>query len=264
MKSVTDSSIKTEVLAHRGDSVKFPENTMPAFKSAVDMQVDRIETDVHLTSDGKIVIWHDNTMERMTGDKRQISELSWKEMKEIDAGTLFTINNGKSFPFKGKKITPILLETLLKEFPDMRFNIDLKDNNLILAEKYGTLLKELKCTTRVVTASFNSRVLKHFRKLFPDALTSCTSLEVLKLLLLYRTGLLIIPFSYKGKILQVPEYSGKIKILSKGFIKYLHKRGFKVQVWTINQESEMKRFIQMGVDGIFTDKPELLIGINGT
>jgi len=249
------------VLAHRGDSLRFPENTMPAFKSAVEMKVDVIETDVHLSKDGKVVIWHEETLERISGDRRKITQLTWNEIQQIDAGALFSPDKGKTFPFKEKGITPVLLKTILNEFPNTKFNIDLKDNNLLLAEKYGQLLIELKCENRVVTASFNNKVLKHFRKLIPNATTSCTSIEVIKLLLLYKSGFLNIPFKYKNRILQVPEYQGKIKVLSKGFIKFLHKRGFKVHIWTINDKSEMKRLLKMGVDGIFTDNPLLLLDV---
>jgi glycerophosphoryl diester phosphodiesterase len=249
------------VLAHRGDSARFPENTMPAFRSAVEMKVDLIETDVHLSSDGEVIIWHDDTLERMSGDPREISQMTWEEIQQVNAGSLFTADNGKTYPFKDKNITPVLLKDILKEFPLMRFNVDLKDDNLKLAEKHSEILKNLNCTERVVTASFHKKVLHHFRRLHPAAITSCTSMEVFRLILLHRSGVLTIPFPYKKKILQVPEYSGKLKVLSPGFIKYLHKRGFKVQVWTINESSEMIRFLEMGVDGIFTDKPALLMEV---
>jgi len=249
------------VLAHRGDSARFPENTMPAFKSAVEMKVDLIETDVHLSADGRVIIWHDDTLERMSGDPREISQMTWEEIQLVNAGSLFTADDGKTFPYRNKNIKPVLLKDLLLEFPLMKFNVDLKDDNIRLAEKYCEILNDLNCTDRVITASFHKNVLLHFRKLIPGALTSCTSGEVLRLILLYRTGILSLPFRYSKKILQVPEYSGKLKILNRRFIKILHKRGFKVQVWTVNESSEMIRFLEMGIDGIFTDKPALLMEV---
>jgi glycerophosphoryl diester phosphodiesterase len=247
------------VLAHRGDSARYPENTMPAFDSAVEMKVDVIETDVHLTADGKVVIWHDDTLERMSGDSRRINSMSWQEIKKVNAGTLFTKDGGKTFPFKDKNIHPVLIRDLLCKYPHMKFNVDLKDKDLLLAEKFAEILKELDCSRRVITASFHKNVLVYFRKLLPESLTSCTSNEVMRLILLYRSGILTIPFPYKKRILQVPEYSNNTKVLSKRFIKYLHKRQFKVQVWTVNNIRDMNRLLDMGVDGIFTDKPELLM-----
>ncbi|MBI9098807.1 MAG: glycerophosphodiester phosphodiesterase [Spirochaetaceae bacterium] len=249
---------KPVVLAHRGDSARYPENTMPAFESAVKMKVDVIETDVHLTADEQVIIWHDETLERMSGDPRCISQLTWSEIQKVNAGSFFSTDGGKTFPFKDKNITPVLLEELIQKFPRMRFNVDLKDNNLLLTEKYAEILEKNNCQSRVVTASFHKKVLHYFRKLLPEAMTSCTSFEVMRLILLFRSGLLALPFPYKKRILQVPEYSGKIKVLSHGFIKYLHKRGLKVQVWTVNDYDEMNRFLDMGVDGIFTDRPALL------
>lgn len=250
---------ETIVLAHRGDSARFPENTMPAFRSAVNMQVHLIETDVHLTADGQVVIWHDDTLERMSGDPRRLTQLTWKEIRKVDAGALFTDDGGRTYPFKGQKISPMLLKELLTEFPHMRFNIDLKDKTLKLAEAYSLILKNLNCIDRVVTASFHNSVLQHFRNIIPEALTSATSYEVLKLLLFYRSGLSAHPLSHTKRILQVPEYSGIIKIVTPGFVKYLHKRGYKIQVWTVNETDDMNRLLNMGVDGLFTDTPALLL-----
>ena len=249
------------VLAHRGDSARYPENTMPAFKSAVDMKVHVIETDVHLTADGEVVIWHDDTLMRMSGDPRRISQLTWEEIRGIDAGSQFSLDGGKSFPFRGKNISPVRIRDVLSEFPGTKFNIDLKDNKLELAERFGHILMELNCRERVVTASFHKEVLYHFRKVLPEALTSCSPIEILRLLLLYRSGILTLPLTYKKKILQVPEYSGKLKVITAGFVKYLHRRGFKIQVWTVNDVSEMNRFLDMGIDGLFTDRPALLIDL---
>nr|WP_281389028.1 glycerophosphodiester phosphodiesterase [Spirochaeta isovalerica] len=246
-------------MAHRGDSVRYPENTMPAFESAVAMGVDVIETDVHLTKDGEVVIWHDDSLERMSGDPRKITDMNWNEVQEINAAYQFTPDKGKTFPYRESPIPPVLLKDLLSRFPEMRFNVDLKDKKKELAEQHGKILVETEALSRVVTASFHGNVLAHFRKRFPRALTSCTSLEVIKFLVLYHTRLLYFPLPCKMKVLQVPEISGKITVLTHGFISALHKRGLKVQVWTVNEQDEMRRFLKMGVDGIFTDRPALLL-----
>lgn len=250
---------ETVVLAHRGDSASFPENTLPAFESAVRMGVHVIETDVHLTSDREVVIWHDNTMERMTGDKRLINEMSWKEISQINGGYCFTRDGGKTYPYRENPIRPILLKELLSRFPQMRFNVDLKDNAPALAEGYAKILKDLSCINRVITASFHSKLLEYYRTLIPQGLTSCTSGEVLKLLFIYHTGTSFFHNPKRLGIIQIPEYSGRVKILTPRFIRFLHRNGYIVQVWTINDESEMYRFLQMGVDGIFTDRPALLM-----
>lgn len=247
------------VLAHRGDSGSFPENTMPAFESAERMGVHVIETDVHLSSDGEVVIWHDESLERISGDKRLISEMSWDEISRVNAGYHFTIDQGRTYPYRDHPVRPVLLKELLDRFPHMRFNVDLKDRQYLLVEAYAKILKDLNSVNRVITASFHRSVLEHYRKLVPSGHTSCTTREVLKLLLLFRTGIQL-PSSRKGStIAQVPEYIGKIKILTPRFVRFLHRNGFKVQVWTVNDEKDMCRFLRMGVDGIFTDNPALLM-----
>lgn len=249
------------VLAHRGDSAGYPENTMPAFDSAVSMGVDVIETDVHLTVDGEIVIWHDDTMEIMSGDKRKLTEMNWNEIKGINTAAQFTADGGKTYPYRNNPVFPVRLKDVLLRFKKMRFNVDLKDKSLELAKKYGKILDDLNAFNRVVTASFHNTTLNHFRKLYPQAITSCTSKEVLKLILLYRTGLLKLPLPLTPGVIQVPEYSGSIRVLSEKFISQLHQKGFKVQIWTVNEKQEMLRFLHMGVDGIFTDNPFLLLKI---
>ena len=90
------------IVAHRGDSANYPENTLPAFLSGVRMGIDVIETDVHITRDGEIVIWHDPTLERNTDGEGALEIHTLKELKKLDAGYTFTKDGGKTYPFRGK------------------------------------------------------------------------------------------------------------------------------------------------------------------
>ena len=108
-------------LAHRGDSRNYPENTEPAFLAAVELGVDVVETDVHLTADGKIIIWHDDSLERVSGDPRKIRDLTTEELMAIDAGARFTRDNGKTFPYRGKGIHPFLFQDALRKIPRNTF-----------------------------------------------------------------------------------------------------------------------------------------------
>ncbi|NBK24594.1 MAG: glycerophosphodiester phosphodiesterase, partial [Spirochaetia bacterium] len=93
-----------KVVAHRGDSAHYPENTLHAFESAYAMGVDVIETDVHLSKDGEVVIWHDPTLDRNTNGSGMIEDHTLSELKELDAGYTFTKDDGKTFPFRGKGV----------------------------------------------------------------------------------------------------------------------------------------------------------------
>ncbi|MEA1910614.1 MAG: glycerophosphodiester phosphodiesterase, partial [Spirochaetota bacterium] len=219
-----------KVVAHRGDSAFFPENTLPAFKSAAELGVDCIETDVHLSSDGVCVIWHDNTFERLTGKKGLVSDKSYKELLTMDAGRMFTSDNGKTFPFRGKGITIATLDEALKAIPNMRFNVDLKDNNLKLINEFAKIVRNNNAENRVLGASFHDNILKSIRTIIPEIANSLSQKEILKIVILNKLGLLKFYNNFKVDAAQIPEYHGKIKVLTKSLIKIFHKKGVKVHI----------------------------------
>lgn len=247
-------------LAHRGDSRNYPENTAPAFQAAIDLGVDVVETDVHLSADGEVVIWHDESMVSLTGDPRKIRELTVKELKTIDAGACFSSDNGKTYPFREKGIRPQLLKECLEQFPGVRFNIDLKDKSAELAEKCAAIIKSNNAENRICMASFHHKPLKIFRNCLPGMETSLSQREIVMTLLFHRTGWK--PRSVrKGqcRVIQIPETHRGIRILSPGLIRWCRKNAMVIQIWTVNDPGEMDRLFQMGVDGIFSDFAEEII-----
>jgi len=252
---------KPVVLAHRGDSIYFPENTMPAFLSAAELGVDCIETDVHLTKDGQCVIWHDDTLKSLTGSDKRICSKTLKELKEIDAGGVFSPDNGKTFPFRNKGITMVSLGELLETIPNMKFNVDLKDRSNKLVKEFCRVLRDQKAENRVLGGSFHHDNIIHLRKILPELATSFSEVEARRIVMLNKTGILRF-FPLKGaQALQVPESAGKIKVVTKSLIKRLHKKNIAVQVWTVNEKEDMIRLLNMGVDGIFTDNPRMLMEV---
>ena len=247
------------IVAHRGDSANFPENTLPAFKSAAELGVDCIETDVHLTRDGVCVIWHDDTLERVTADDGLVSDKTYKELMSVDAGTRFTMDEGKTFPFRGKGVTVATLDEVLKGNPYMRFNVDLKDDNIELIKEFAKVVRKNNAQDRVLGASFHHRIIKILRKIIPEIASSFSETEMRKIVILNKIGMLKFHGNFNADAAQVPEYDNKTKIITKSFIKNLHKKGVKVHVWTVNKKSEMLRFYNMGVDAIITDNPRLLL-----
>ena len=252
-------SKRTVVLAHRGDSKRFPENTMPAFISAWEMGVDVIETDIHLSADGRVIIWHDPDLSRITGLRGKIEDFTWDELSKVDAGANFSRDGGRTFPFRGKGIKMVLFREVLRELPEARFNVDLKDENPDLVDKFASILEEEKAVNRVIGASFHHKILKLLRKRLPSLITSFSSKEVKIILLQKILRLLRFRRKYPGQVLQVPERSGKLAVVDPLLLKTVHKAGLKVQVWTVNEAPDMKRLLSMGIDGIFTDDPLLLL-----
>ena len=236
------------------------ENTAAAFQSAIELGVDVIETDVHLTKDGRVLVWHDENLEKACGDERPISEMTARDVQALDAGALFSPDGGKTFPFRDKGIHPLLLEEALAEFPLIRFNIDLKDNNSALASAAAEIFQAAGAEDRICIGSFHNRVLKDFRRACPGCATSLSRRELLLLLFLRLIGLTLPLIKKKRvRILQMPESAGPIRLLTEGFIRWCKKRELVIQVWTINDPEDMDRLFQAGVDGIFSDDARKVI-----
>lgn len=252
------------VLAHRGDSACFPENTLPAFESARDLGVDVIETDVHITRDKKVIIWHDDTLERETDGTGTVEEHSMSELLAFDAGCRFSPDGGKSFPFRGKGITMLPFEEALIKLPDMRFNVDLKTDDTALADTFLEIVRRQGAQDRVLCASFHTANLVHIRAAAPEICTSMASREVKRLLLMQKLHLPIRKDQIPGAALQVPVSQGIIRVVTPAFIRRFHELGIYIQVWTINDAVEMRRLLSMGVDGVFTDDPRLLLEVLGS
>ena len=248
------------VVAHRGDSAFYPENTLEAFRSAADIGIDVIETDVHLTKDGEIVIWHDPTLERNTDGRGTIESHTLSELKKYDAGYTFTRDGGKTYPFRGKGVRLITLSEALEACPDERFNIDLKSQEPEIVERFISVIRSHKAESRICAASFHLGNLKKLRAAAPDILTSITTLEVIPLLL--RERLHMLPRRFARKIIfQVPVRQYGITVVDRRFVEEMHRRDAIVMVWTINDESEMRRLYSIGVDTIMTDNPRLLMKV---
>lgn len=249
------------IVAHRGDSGSFPENTLLAFESAVKMNVDVIETDVHISKDGAIVIWHDPTLDRNTDATGRIEDHTLAELKEFDAGYTFTLDGGVTYPFRGKGVHLATLEEALEAFPTTRFNVDLKSKEETIVAAFIKLITKHDAFDRVVGASFHLKNLKALRKAEKRIQTSLTTLEVLPLLAKQKLGVLSSKKQKDLTIFQVPPRQWGIEVVTPRFVEIMHKRGAIIQVWTINEREEMKRLLQMGVDSIMTDHPLIALEV---
>ena len=249
-------------LAHRGDSLFFPENTEISFRSALKKGADVLETDLRLCSDGKIVLSHDPDLRRLTGDSRPVSSLSSDEIKRMDAGALF--RPGENHPFRGRGITVLFLEEALSLFPDTRFNLDLKTEDPELVRETVKRLEEAGAVDRVCVTSFHQRALSTFRRLLPDTACSLSKREVLQVLLFHRCGWT--PAAVRrgrANVLQIPEYAGRYRLLRPSLFRWCRKRKLPLQIWTVNDPEKMNALLAEGVNGIFTDDPETLSRICG-
>lgn len=250
------------VIAHRGDSKHYPENTLEAFLSAVHMGVDVIETDVHLTKDGKLVVWHDEDLARNTDGSGIIEDHTLAEVKSLDAGYQYSANGKNTYPFRGKGVHMITLDEALDACPTQRFNVDLKSKNIAIADACIDVVRRHNAEGRVLCASFHLANLKRVRRFCPDILTSVTTAEVLALLVRQKLGLLPKELHRdRTLVFQIPTHQWGIEIVSPSFIDDFHHLGAVIQVWTINDQEKMRRLFGMGVDAIMTDDPTTVIRV---
>jgi len=221
--------------AHRGGASDNPENTMPAFQHAVDLGYTYLETDVHATADGVLVAFHDPDLSRTTDRTGTINALPWRDLQHARVA--------------GREPIP-LFEDLIGSFPDQRFNIDCKANTAM--DALIASLTRLDCLDRVCLASFSDRRLRRLRAVFGNRV--CTSLGPAQISSL-RAGRRV---PWGGQIAQVPPRIGRLTILTARVVANAHRQGVHVHVWTIDDRAEMQRLLDLGVDGIMTDRPQVL------
>ena len=246
------------VMAHRGGAGLWPENTMYGFERAVDLGVDMLETEIHSTADNILVLMHDSTVDRTTNGSGPIRAFTLEELKTLDAGYNWTSDGGQTFPFRGSGITVPTLEEVFTALPTARINIDIKQEKPSLVEPLCKTIRTFDMTDKVMVASFNSKVLKAFRRVCPEVTTSAGTGEVA---FFFMVNMVFLGALYRPacQAFQVPEYSSGIRVLTKRFVETAHGLNLAVHVWTINEVTDMKRLLALGVDGIVTDYPDRLI-----
>ena len=250
------------VFAHRGGGGLFPENTLKAFEYSAKLGVDFLELDIHSTADGTLVVLHDGSVDRTTDGRGKISEMMLAQVKKLDAGYPFTTDGGKTFPFRGKGIVVPTLAEIFDALPEMKFNIEPKQQTPSIIKPLCNLIRERKMIDKVIVGSFRQTVIDDFRRECPEVATSASPSEVSEFLALEKTGVSQ-SYSPPMQALQIPEKIGGLQIVTKDFIESAHKRNLKVHVWTINETADMRRLLEMGVDGIMTDYPDRLLNFLG-
>ncbi len=249
------------VIAHRGFSGRYPENTMAAFEAAAKLPIDALELDVHSTRDGRIVVIHDSALDRTTDRTGRVFDENWATLKQADAGFMFDPDQNSSFPFRGKGIGIPLLEDSFKAFPNMNFIIEIKQTLPAIEEPVYRLIKKYKMEDKVVVASEHTEPLTRFRSLAPAIPTNFSAQESIAF---YNSFRLHLANFYKGSgdALQIPPRFRGDQVVTKAFCETAKKKGIVIHVWTVNDIEEMKQLIDFGVDGIITDFPDRLVGVH--
>lgn len=236
------------VLAHRGLAVDAPENTLLAFLSALAIGVTHLETDVHATADGVAVISHDADLLRPAGIATRVDRLTLVELQRIDLGS------GQSIP---------TLAEALAAFPDARFNIDLK-SDAVVGPAVEAILRA-GAIDRVLVASFDNRRRRRAVRALPGVATSASAVPFAAALFAGKIG-----FAHLTRRLlrgvqavQVPERVRGVRVISRRMVRLLQSASVEVHVWTVNDPVDMRRLLDLGIDGLVTDRADLAIELLG-
>lgn len=234
--------------AHRGGAVEHPENTMRAFQHAVNLGYRYLETDAQATKDGVLVAFHDDRLDRVTDRTGVISELAYDELRRARV--------------YGTDEIPLLAD-VFEAFPDARINVDAKTGHAV--DPLIELIRRMNALDRVCVGSFESSSLARIRKaLGPSLCTVATVPEVVRLRLTSFVPIGAVQ-RWIGRTstacLQVPVRQGRFPVTDRRFVQAATRIGKPVHVWTIDDEQEMDRLLDLGVDGLMTDRPTLLRGV---
>jgi glycerophosphoryl diester phosphodiesterase len=251
------------VIAHQGGDGIWPGDTMYAFEKAVEIGADVLEMDAHITKDGHIVLMHDEEVDRTTDSTGVIEEMTLDELKQLDAAYQWSNDDGKTFPYRGQGIHVPTLAELFQKFPQMRYVIEIKLTQNPIDQPLCDLIRQHNMQDQVLIASFHDEAMQNFRAACPEVATSASRGEVTAFVLLGKVFLsgLVIPEYESIQPPYDPEQSMNIPIMTKRFIREAHAKNIAVEPWTVNDPDLMKQYIEWDVDGIITDRPDLMIEV---
>jgi glycerophosphoryl diester phosphodiesterase len=268
-------------IAHQGGELEAPSDTLYAFQRARGLGADVLEMDLHMTADGHVVVMHDETVDRTTNGQGSVEQKALAEVKALDAAYWFVPDEGTTheaeeseYVFRGiatgdrpaprrysaNDFTIPTLREVLDRFPDALINLELKPTAGMtgrLEAEVARLLDEYGRTDDVIVVSFVDHSIELFKALAPDVHTAPATGQVAAF---YTSSQGPAPGAPNPQhvALQVPVTFNGIQVVSQDFIDDAHSSGFAVHVWTINDVEEMKALLEMGSDGVMTDRPTVL------
>ena len=239
------------VMAHRGGGAEVPENTWTAVQHVVDLGLTWLETDLRVTADGVVVLSHDPTLDRTISGSGLIREHEWRQLSDLDAG------DGSP---------PVRLDDLLVAFPALHVNIDVKDSQA--AQPALQVVRGLGALDRVRFASFSARRLAVLRRQEPRVTTTLGVADVIGLMGMAEAGVFLPHTRWgwtRGQVdsVQVPLRRRGVPVVTRRLVAAAHHYDLEVHVWTVDEAAEMRRLLDLGVDGLITDRPTVALEVVG-
>jgi glycerophosphoryl diester phosphodiesterase len=262
--------------AHQGGSFEGPSSTLYAMARALENGANALELDVHATRDRRLVVCHDETVDRTTNHTGVISGLTLAQLREMDNAYWWVEGSDvapglddDAYVLRGRApsdagLSVATLAEVAEAFPGVLLNLDIKQSAPDV-EPYEELLAhelvELELTSRVIVASFLDAALATFRTFAPHVATSAATQETTTFYFSMLEGSAVVP---PAKALQVPMTYGEIRVVDERFVTFAHEAGLAVHVWTLNDEAEINEALDLGVDGVISDRPSLTSALLAT
>ena len=231
-------STRPLVFAHRGGMTLGPENRLSTFDAGLKSGADGLELDVQLSADGIVVVHHDPTLERTTRGTGLVASKTAAELSRLDVPSL---------------------RDVLRRYPDTRIIIEMKCDATDMGEAVAREVRQADAVDRVCAAGYGARAVTAARRALPEMATSAHVAEVQRAL--RRTWVCWPLRSCDWQGYQVPERAGRLRVVSPRFIRYAHLAGLKVQVWTVDEERDMRRLLDWGVDALISNRPALAVSV---
>ena len=258
------------VIAHQGGDGLWPSSTRFAYEGAAALGADVLEMDVHLSRDGRLVVIHDDTVDRTTDAEGEVAGLDADALAGVDAGHDWSPGRrGEAFPYRagsphrdGNGFGVPRLTEILADHPTAPLLIEIKPDAAAPAVELCTVLREEGRAADAVVSSFHPTALTAFREACPEVATGATPNEVRVFLVLSRLRL-DGPYRPPFDALQVPETEGDIRIVTPSLVAAAHAKGVQVHVWTVDEADDMTRLLDLGVDGLITDRPDRALAVMG-
>ncbi|MFD1215638.1 glycerophosphodiester phosphodiesterase [Microbulbifer celer] len=254
------------VIAHGDESGQglFPGNTLLYLQQMVALGVGALEMDLNLTADNQLVLMHDPTLERTTDGQGQVREHSLAELRQLNAAyhwrAVDISGEPGPYPYRDNSLPIVTIDEVFEAVPDTPKIIELKNDDPAAAEVLSRAIDNARCQDRVIVSSFHQAVISRFRALSPTVATGATMREALKFFVAQLVGVerLLNP-AYQT--MQLPMRFHGIPVFTRRFIRAARRHRLHLSVWTVDEELDMQRYIELGLDGIVTNRPDRLLAL---
>jgi len=252
------------LVAHRGGARLWPENTLPAFDGAARLGADALELDVRLTADGEVVVFHDESTERVAGEPGSVEARTLAELRRLDAGRTFTPDGGRSFPWRGRGLAVPTLAEVLARYPGMLVNVEAKAADPVLAEALVSVVRRAGRVSEVCLGSTHDEQGERLRALLPEACHFLPAGAATCHVLAAHAGGEATGCPEGWDVADLPlRTDDGMTVVDALTVGHFHRLGIPVHVWTVDEEADMRALLDLGVDGIMSDRPDLLARVLG-